>query len=170
MLIRNSETLERNYKNLKKYGLTNKKIASQAVLLGLNSRTFERNYRNCISLIRQDHQNRLSGKNLLLNQPQLLVSSPNTIKSNIQFFYHHNINYSSGIMLGTTVQNKRKKLAWILREVFDYKDIPKEKKKQTINSLYGFVRKDPILLAKSISTLEKSKEKLKEKVRDYLKK
>ena len=169
LLERDPETIERNYQNLKKYGLTDEKIATNAALLGMNPETIERNYQNHISLLRQDYTNRNSGRELLQGQAQLLGIPPETIEANVQFLHHRGIDYNNGLLLGTTAQLKRKKMAWMLRELFDYRQTASEDKEAVIGSLYDFVRDNPNLLVPSISTLEKRMDKLREKAKDYLK-
>ena len=164
LLGMNPETIKSNYESLKELGLKDSKIANQAQLLGMNPETIKSNYNNFIGLTRNDYKDRNSGKEIIFNQISLLGSSQKTIESNIQFFNQYNLHYGDGFMFGTTVNNKRKKLAYILREVFDYKSVSENQKKDTINDLYAFVRKNPKLLRQSISTLKKRKERLRKVV------
>ncbi len=159
LLGRDPETIERNYKRLSDLGLKDDKIASQAQLLGMNPETIERNYQSHIKLLRQEYNNRKSGKDLLTNQAHLLGISPETIEANVQFLNNLGMNYNSGTLLGTTAQLKRKKMAWLLREVFDFRN--SKDKKQTIYNMHEFVKKNPQYLVKSVSTLEKTKDKIK---------
>ena len=166
--IENSKTNEDNirtlYGFLKKIGLDDDKIASQAHLLGMNPETIERNYQLFIGLLRQDYQDRESGREIIQCQAQLLGNSHLTINANVQYLHSLGIDYNNGFLLGTTPQLKRKKMAFLLREVFDYKNT--EDKKETINKLYEFIRNNPGYLVKSIKSLEKSKKKIKLKVQN----
>ena len=166
LLGKDPETIERNYQSLSKFGLKDEKIASQAQLLGNDPETIERNYQNHIRLLRKDYKDRYSGRELLLTQAQLLGIPSTTIENNIQFLDHVGIDYHNGLLLGTTAQLKRKKMAWLLREVFDYRNIPQEEKHKTIERMYDFVRNNPQYLISSISTLEKKKTKLRAKIHD----
>ncbi|HIG52090.1 TPA: hypothetical protein EYQ19_01565 [Candidatus Pacearchaeota archaeon] len=158
------ETIRGNYDKLKEMGLKDSKIASRAELLSRDPETIRWNYQNHVGLLRTDYQDRDSGKEILLQQASLLGISSNTLESNVQWFADRNIDYGVGMTLGTKTQTKRKKLAWILREVFDYREISKDQKSNTIKNMYDFVRTNPGLLFDSIKTLEKKKDKLREKV------
>ena len=162
LLGMNPETIERNYKALSKLGLKDDKIASRAELLGRDPETIERNYKSHLKLLRQNYQDRNSGKELLLNQAQLLGIPAETIEASVQQLSSLGINYNNGILLGTTAQLKRKKMAWILREIFDYRN--SLDKKQTIREMYSFIKTNPRYLTKSIPTLERAKIKMLEKL------
>ncbi len=162
------ETIERNYKRLSALGLKEHKIASQAELLGRDPETIERNYKNHIILLRQDYKDRTSGRDLLLTYAQLLGIPSDTIESNVQFLYSIGVGYNNGILLGTTPQLKRKKMAWMLRELFDYKSLPQDQRKDSIEGLYDFIRDNPRILTMSINYLEKNKDALREKSSRYI--
>ena len=164
LLSMNPETIERNYQRLSALGLKDDKIASQAHLLGMNPETIERNYQSHIGLLRQNHQDRTSGRALLTNQAQLLGISPETINANVQFLYSMGIDYNNAFFLGTTTQLKRKKIAWILRELFDYRNLPQEQRRDSISDLYDFIRDNPRVLTKSINAMERGKNRLRERV------
>ena len=97
-----------------------------------------------------------------MKQAQLLGITPETISANVQYLHGLGIDYNDGFLLETTSQLKRKKMAWMLREVFDYQN--SEDKKGAIERMCGFVRDNPQYLIKSIPALEKAKDKIKEKV------
>jgi len=118
LLGRNPETIERNHQILSALGLKDDKIASQAYLLGRDPETIKRNYQNHIGLLRENYQDRASGRDLLTKQAQLLGISPETTNANVQFMYGLGIDYHDAFLLGTTVQLKRKKMAWMLKELF----------------------------------------------------
>jgi len=155
------------YNLLRKYGLKDDKIASQAQLLGRDPETIERNYQHHVGLLRHDYTDRASGRDLLTNQAQLLGISPETTNANVQFLYELGINYRDAFLLGSTPQLKRKKMAWMLRELFDYRNLQQEQKRYVIHRLYDFVKDNPNLLVKSINSLERSRERLREKVENY---
>jgi hypothetical protein len=161
------DTIERNYQRLSNLGLKDEKIASQAHLLGRDPETIERNYQNHIGLLRSNYEDRNSGKEILLQQAPLLGVSPDTLESNVQWFADRKFAYGNGVLLGTKTQTKRKKLAWILREVFDYRTHPQDQRRKVINNMYKFVADDPRLMIKSIEALEGMKEKLVEKAEEY---
>ncbi|MDA1196983.1 MAG: hypothetical protein O2779_03405, partial [Nanoarchaeota archaeon] len=159
--------IERNYQRLSALGLKDDKIASQAQLLGRDPETIERNYQHHVGLLRQDYRDRTSGRELLTNQAQLLGITPETITTNVQFLYSLGIDYNDAFLLGTTPQLKRKKMAWMLRELFNYGTLPEEQRRDAIDGLYNFIRADPRILIKSINSLERSKDRLREKVEQY---
>ena len=161
------ETIERNYQKLSNLGLKDEKIASQAQLLGMNPDTIDRNYQNHIGLLRSNYEDRNSGKEILLQQAQLLGVSPDTLESNVQWFADRKFAYGNGMLLGTKTQTKRKKLAWILREVFDYRTHQQDQRREVINNMYSFVADNPNLMIKSTEALERMKDKLVEKAEQY---
>jgi hypothetical protein len=167
LLGMNPDTIERNYQRLSGLGLSDSKIATQAHLLGMNPDTIERNYQNHIGLLRSNYEDRNSGKEILLQQAQLLGVSPDTLESNVQWFADRKFAYGNGMLLGTKTQTKRKKLAWILREVFDYRTHPQDQRREVINNMYKFVADNPHLMIKSTKALEGMKEKLVEKAEQY---
>ena len=157
--------------------MKDEKIASQAHLLGRDPETIERNYQHHVGLLRQsyrqnykdrkNYKDRTSGRDLLTNQPQLLGISPETMNANVQFLYNIGIDYNEAFLLGTTPQLKRKKMAWMLRELFDYKTLPQEQRRGAIDGLYDFVKENPDVLTRSINFMEKTKDKLREIVTEY---
>ncbi len=167
LLGRDPEIIERNYQRLSALGLKDDKIASQAHLLGMNPETIERNYQSHVGLLRQNYEDRASGRELLTTHAQLLGIPPRTINANVQFLNNLGIEYNNGLLLGTKSQTKRQKMAWMLRELFDYRTISQEERKETINGLYDFLREQPQVLVQSISSMEKNKDKLREKVAQY---
>src|SRR3989344_4307379 len=164
LLDRDPDKIERNYQRLSKLGLSDSKIASQAQLLGMHPDTIERNYQNHIGLLRENYKDRNSGRDILLQQAQLLGISSDTLEANMQWFADRNISYGDGLLLGTKPQTKRKKLAWILREIFDYRELNQEEKNQAIQSSYGLIRDNPQLLIYSINTLEKKRDQIRKKM------
>lgn len=168
LLGREAYIIDRNYLRLSSLGLSDSKIASQAHLLGRDPNTIDRNYQHHIGLLRQDCQNRNSGRDMLFRHANLLGVSPDTLEANVQWFTERNLDYSGWMMLlGTTPQTKRKKLAWILKEVFDIRRRPKEQGNEIIGALYDFIRDNPCFLIKSIRTLEEEKDKLRKKAEKY---
>lgn len=166
LLICLPETIERNHQALQQLGLTNKTIISNPRLLVLRPETIERNYRHQIELLRGNHTDRNSGRDVLVAKPLLLGTSPAIVEANIQYLSFNHIEYfHNEFLLATTVQSKRRKLAWMLRELLDYRDTPFGQRRKKIERLYKFVSKKPRLLLESISLLEKRKVKLKEKMK-----
>ena len=72
----------------------------------------------------------------------------------------NNISCASELILGVSAQTKRKKIAYLLREVFDYQH--STDKRKTIDSAYKLIQRKPQLLIDSISRLEKKIDKLRE--------
>ncbi len=167
LLTRSQESIERNYRLLKRFGLKDSKIATLAHLLGRNPKSIERNYQHHVRLLRNDYRDRSSGRDLLLDQAQLLGIPKETIEANIQYLSYLEIKYKANL-LGTNPQTKRKKMAWMLRELFDYREVPQQEKRKVIDKLYDFVRDDYSLLARSLASLEKNKNKLRKKVQNYI--
>ena len=147
--------------------LKDEKIATHAKLLGNDPKTIDRNYQHYVGLLRQNYKNRNSGKDILLNQVQLLGISPNTMESNVQFLYGLGVDYNNGMLLGTKTQTKRQKMAWMLREMFDYRTVTEDRKREAISGLYNFIKDNPRILIDSINSMERKKYKLREKVKQY---
>lgn len=162
LLTMDPETVECNYREMKRIGLSDEKILSHAQILGMNPRTVRGNYNAHIRLLREDSRDRNSGRTTLTTFAQLLSIRPETIEANIQFLRGYEIR-PQGILLGTTTKTKRRKIAWILREIFKYRDLEEEQKQDARKRLKEFIRKNPELLEYSLSTLEKQKQRLTER-------
>ena len=167
LLSMNPDTISNHHQRLLDLGLTNSRIATVASLLARDPNSIDRNYQNHVGLLREDYQDRNSGREILLEQAALFGIPPNTLEANVQWFKDRNIDYGNGMALGTKPQTKRKKVAWILREVFDYRKIPENQKDETIRTVYDFVRDNPRLLIDSINSLEKMKVGLRKKAEYY---
>ena len=140
----------------------------------MNPETIDANYRNLIGLLRtpfdprglekeQLQKKRSSGKRTIHTYAQLLGSNQETIESNVQYLWSHGMDYQDGILLGTTPAKKREKIAFLLREVFDYKGLKiPEEKTEAIHEAYKLVSGKTRLLKDSIKTLEGKKGRLRE--------
>ncbi len=182
LLNRDPETIQRNYENLRRIGLSNEKIAQQAALLSRDPETIQRNYDHHIGML----GGRGSGKSILTSQAQLLSRPPGTDDNGSKkslasggfagtFQYLAYIDRMSGnghapthrrnpMLLGTTPTNKREKIAWLLREVYDYRKLGPDEKKSAIKRVYRLVSDEPKLLLYSISTLKMRKDAIRQKV------
>ncbi len=165
------KTLKGKKKELQDLGFSKEYIVSHPILLVRNTNSLKKNYQKQIGLLSESYENRKSGKDLLLSS-SLLTISTNTIEANVQYLKHINIyneidDTAKIILLGTKPQTKRKKIAWILREVFDYRDKYGVIKKETISNMYRFIKENPKVLIPSISKLENNVDKLKEKSYNY---
>ena len=168
LLGKGLEILEPNYHNLEKMGLTAKKIATNASLLGMNPRSVRIKYDFFVGLLRDDYTDRTSGKEAILRDPVLLGSSRVTVESNTQFLYSLGVNLRENLgLLGTTVKKKREKMAWMLNELFDYGEAFPEEKKDLIYSMRDLVRDKPDLLFRSVNYLEERKDALRQAAARY---
>jgi hypothetical protein len=161
-----AKTLQRNYINLQELGLKASQIASQAQLMGIKPKTLQRNYGSAVGLLRADYRDRKSGREDILKHAALLGMNSKTVESNVQFLDHYGIKLQN-IMLDTKVSKKREKLSWMLREVFDYRKVGEDQKRETIENMYSLVRDCPRVLVKSIKTLEKEKDWLRDRAKKY---
>ena len=99
---------------------------------------------------------------------QLLGSNAETLEGNVQFLSDLGVSpevvrkYAS--LLGTRPQKKRGVMAWMLRELFDYRDLPEEEKPYALKGLRDFVRDRPYLLERSINYLESERSRLQKAV------
>jgi len=167
LLGRDPQTIKRNYQELLALGLKKNRVGYHLDLLGRNPQTIKRNYQNHIGLLKQNYQDRTSGRKILTNQPQLLGISPETINANVQFLSSLGIDYHNAPLLGSRPQLKREKMAWMLRELFDYRTLSQEQRRDAINDLYDFIRDYPKILTKSINSIRRSKDKLLKRVVQY---
>ena len=133
-------------------------------MLGCNPETIQRNYENLISLLRDNYQDRNSGREL---SSRLLGRKQETCENNIQFLDGLGIDYNKNLLLlNTTAKKKREKMAWLLKNCFDYSEKPVEDRKETINQMYDLVRTNSSYLIKSINSLESSKDKIRKKIHE----
>lgn len=167
LLGMNPDTIDRNCRALSALGLSDRQIASHAHLLGRDPDTIFRYYQHHIGLLRQDYQNRASGRGVLTSHAELLGITPATVEGNVQMLYSPNIDYNDGFLLGTTPGLKRKKMAWMLRELFNYRRLPRPFKEDAIHAMYDFIRANPKVLIGSIGYMEKNRERLREKAEPY---
>lgn len=160
LLCRDPATLEENYVRLRALGLTDTKIGTYAQLLSLNPDSIARKYQHHISLLKE-YGGRNVAQELLRRFPFLLGIGAATLEGNVQFLYYLGIDYHNGILLGTTAAIKRRKMAWMLRELLDYKVLSETDRRKAINQLHRFIRSRPQILVSSITTLEAQKRKLR---------
>ena len=167
LIGRDPETIKNNHQYLKNLGLTDRNISTNAHLLARDPETIERYYQYHVGLLREDYLDRGSGRELILSHASLLGIPPKTMEANVQYLSSIGIDYHNGFLLGSRPSTKRRKLAWMLRELFDYRDIPRDHKREVIGRLYHFVRENPRILAKSLHSLERSMDKLRERIQEY---
>ncbi|RMD58302.1 hypothetical protein D6825_01285, partial [Candidatus Woesearchaeota archaeon] len=101
------------------------------------------------------------------NLHHLLTKSIKTVEANIQYLSHLGIKKLNTVLLRVNPRTKRKKIAWVMRELFDYHRQPVRNKRETIKKAYALVRDKPSLLIKSISSLEKEKQDLAQLAMKY---
>lgn len=168
LLGRNPETIDKNYSALSCLGLEDKKIASLPSLLARDPASVKKNFQHHVSLLRGSDGERSPGRDLLRKNPRLLATSRETFEANVQFLYSRGIDYHNSFLLGTTPGNKRKKMTWMLREVFGYRHLPEDEKRNAIYGMYKLISSEPRMLKKSINTMENEKDKLKTKALEYM--
>lgn len=164
LITYNPDTVRRKLETLIKMGIDAGKLRSRSELLGFSLETIRAHYQNHVSVLRAYAAGRESGKRLLFDQPQLLGVSSTTMLANVQYLEYLGIKSNYGALLSTKPQTKRAKMAWLLRELFDYWKVPEESRPETIRNVYAFTRVHPNVLVYSISTLEKRKSELRKKL------
>lgn len=157
-------TLETRYKNLRRLGLSNGQILKYVSLLSLKPNTVNSNYQNCVGLLK----NGFSGKAILLKQPQLLGIPYSTLSANVLFADINNITEYSTAFLGTSPQTKRRKVAYLLREVCDYRAKAEEARLDAIKMMYSFLKKSPRLLLYSINALNRELPKIQDRFHKHI--
>jgi hypothetical protein len=170
------ETIARMYKELKNLGLSDHGISTHHSLLVMNPDALKGRYDgHSRLLIERKGMGEEEAKNFLIEQPQLLTIPNQTIEANLNFLSTHSIASNNrivqAIMLGTTVRTKLSKIAWLLREVFDYKAsslVTMAEKQRVVQIAYDLVREKPSILVESLNTLNRQKKSLKAYAADYL--
>ena len=97
------------------------------------------------------------------SHPSLLEVSISTIDANVQYLSGREI--EDFALFGTKPSTKRKKIAWLLRKVFDYQN--SSDKKQTIHEAYSFISKHPTYLRYAIPVMEKNKDQIRKSLEEY---
>jgi hypothetical protein len=171
LLGNDPETLQRNFEFLRdKLHIKKGKIASQAQLLGRDPETLQYNYESHVSILRSDQKDRASGRSTIAKQAQLLGTPSQTMMSNVQYlrmFFRIEPN-KNAMLLGTTVSLKRAKFAFLLREVFDYREAKTaETKAERIEVARMFLNRNSRLLLLPIGDLKKNVEGLKRKAEKF---
>ncbi len=168
LLSRDPETIQRNYGNLRRIGLSEEKIATYAQLLGRDPETIQRNYSNHIGLL----GGRECGRSILTTFASLLGRSPDGFTATFQHLAYIDRQGGNGnapiyeknpILLGTTSAKQREKMAFLLREIYDYRKLGSDEKKAAIKGVYRLVSDNPQLLACSIPTLERKVDAIRRK-------
>ena len=168
LLGRDPETIQRNYGNLRRIGLSEEKIATYAQLLGRDPETIQRNYSNHIGLL----GGRECGRSILTTLASLLGRPPDGFTATFQHLAYIGMQGDSGnapiyernhILLNTTPAKQREKIAFLLREVYDYRKLGSDEKKATIKEVYRLVSDSPQLLVYSIPTLEREVDAIRQK-------
>jgi len=103
----------------------------------------------------------------IVSYPYLLEQGSERIEANAQYLHSIGIDYHIEPLLSTRPRIVRERLAWMLRELFDYRQIPSELKIDVIHRLYDFIRTNPYTLALSMNGLKIDKDKLRKKVCNY---
>ena len=154
LLGRDPKKISNNFELLKQNGFSATKIASRASLLEKNIHVLKKRLKEYPEKI-QELDDIKDGKETIQKQPQLLEISEDTLEANVMYHSHFHFRTLNGILLGILPQTKRKKIAKILREVFNYRELREEEKKEAIKKAYTLVRKRPTLLSIGCSDLDK---------------
>ena len=176
----NPETLQRKTEHLKSLGLSDKKIATCACLLGMNPETLQRKTEHLKSLgltkEKIANQAQLLGQNPktiqrkyevlrryfsreeIAKNAQLLGNSQETLEASVQFIHQLGLNYKEmPFACGTKVSTKRKKIAVLLKERYGYDaSLSKEERKELVEKAREFVRSRPQILRMSKKRIKKN--------------
>ncbi|NYZ77690.1 hypothetical protein H0O02_05260 [Candidatus Micrarchaeota archaeon] len=149
LLGRDPETLQRNADALKKLGLTGEKITSRAELLGRDPETLQRNY-ECLR--------RFFSKDEITANAQLLGISKNTLLGSVQFLSALGVDYHKlPFACGTKVGTKRKKIAVLLREKYNYDaNLNENERRELAEKAREFVRARPYILKMGEKAIKKT--------------
>ncbi len=173
LLGNHPETLQRKFDFLEiKLGVARKKIAVHPSLLTISLESLESRYNNHRKSLQTYSLNDDQAALLIRKNPQLLQIPETTFDSNLTYLSYIGLDipteYNLAQLLSTRPSTKRKKLAWILREVCGYSFALPEKRSELIHTLYDFISSNTNTLVHSISYLEKYRDRLKLKYQKYL--
>ena len=119
----------------------------------MNPRTIKYKYQKLRDLL---------DKETITTSAGLLGLDYKSVESTVHHLCSLGIDYSKNILLlGTKPKTKRQKIAYLLREVFNYRKLSEEQKKQALEDVLRLVRERPYLLVYSIKRLEKKIDYLK---------
>ncbi|MBI5466159.1 MAG: hypothetical protein HY974_02640, partial [Candidatus Kerfeldbacteria bacterium] len=174
LLSRDPETLRQNAQELTSI-LGNDKWKGQPALLSRDPETLRQNAQELTAVLGND---RWKG------QPALLSLNPETIVKSVRALRSLGIEPSFSLtnlmLLGTTLGLKREKAEYIRREILGHKEVhlyhdkislaeleqltpeQKETERREIEEFADFIQRRPRLLVKSLSTLERQKDKLQQ--------
>jgi hypothetical protein len=160
-----TETLKNAYEELTgKIGVQRRKVVLYPELLAI-PKPFER-YSELRSVLPKDE---------ILKHPILLRSAKETVEGNVLFLSTHGIPRRPAL-LATAPSAKRMKVAWLLRELFDYGKLDSIDKLVAVEGVREILRKNPgLLLAKTSRMNERwtalasqhGREKALEKIREH---
>jgi hypothetical protein len=163
------KTLKEKYRNLKKIGISDKNIFNQISLMARSDSSINKNYQNSVGLLRQDYSDRKSGRDLICRNPRLLDFSSASVESTVQHLSSIGLDYHNAVLLSSSPRRKREKIAFMLREFFDYdSSFPDKQKKEKIHVLYSFLAINNYILTRSLVWLERNREKLNEKIHKFI--
>ncbi len=160
-------------KIVKAIGIPEEKFMHIDSLHTISPATLKRYYNANVGLLRCDPSERASGRGSITANPALLSISPGKLLWNLQYMEHLGINLQEdtspksyllkGHFLMTTPMTKRKKIAFMLREMTDYSKSDRDGKRLIIESLYQVVRENTSYLGLSEKRMMELKEKIKSK-------
>lgn len=100
--------------------------------LHLNNSDIRPRYDHHVGLFRKDYRDRNSGRSFLATYVGLLAIPPTTIEATVQQLSTMQVITVKGHVLTNHPQSRREKLAWMLRELFDYHALSPTEKKEAL--------------------------------------
>lgn len=164
------EALEQKIEYLvKRFKIPRTTIEKTPSILSHSIAGIQRKYEHHISWLREDYTNRESGRNILFTHLPVFCAANESLEANVQFLSDLGITCNNSNLYFNLAQKKREKMAWVLREIFDYRQSDeKEDKTAKIKSLRRFVAKYAYrILTRSIEHLSKNKQTLMKLAEPY---
>ncbi|TAL51465.1 MAG: hypothetical protein EPN86_06590 [Nanoarchaeota archaeon] len=168
LLLAPPENVKANFDFLFKIGLDYGQIVENVDLLCRSPMTLRKNYQHHVGLLREDYEDRSSGRKHIIAQPGLVGTNEAMVESNVQYLDSLGVNYLSSLLLITKPATKRLKIGWILREILGYRTALDEDKPKLLATAVGYASEHPSFLIHSIDYLESHNEELAISVGKYM--
>jgi hypothetical protein len=154
LLTSNPETLQRKFKFLVKFGINPEEIARQPQLLAVTLKTIQSHWQN---LRRYFDADTIRTKAFVF-----LGLSLSTVDGNAQFLADHSVDTHKYFFYGSSPALKRKKMAWIARNVFNAHMLEGYERQEALSKVKRLVSMRPNqTLRPSIKQLDRDIAKLK---------
>lgn len=164
--LRLNETQAKQAMLKKLLGYSDEQAVIYAGYLHMSSDKLRARYDHHIGLVRDDYKSRPSGRSFLAKYVMLLDIPPETLEASVQQLDTMQIMQIASKVLSNNPTTRREKLAWVLRELFDYRTLPPKEKKEALRCTLNFVR-DCVILRYPLDQIKTEKDSWREKAAAY---